>query len=510
MKALLSTFTLSVLTANLLSAAGTPVTFNEHIQPIVHQNCSACHREGESAPFSLITYSDVSKKARTIKRVISDGYMPPWQAESSGHVFLDERKLDAKEITLFNQWIEQGKREGDPEKASPPPSFPKGWQLGKPDIIVTMAAPFEVPADGPDIYRNFAIPLNIPEDKWIKAIELRPSAPSVLHHSLYFLDTSGTAVKQDSKDGKPGFKGMSFRKKIALGGYVPGVTPHKLPGDLARPLPKGSDLVLSSHFHPSGKAEKEQTKVGIYLADKAPSREITSIQVPPGFGRTAGIDIAPGNANFIIDAEFTVPIEAEAICISGHAHYICKTMKMTATFPGGKTDVLLNIPDWDLDWQDTYYFKDKVILPKGTVLKTTIVYDNSKNNPDNPFSPPKRVKWGRESTDEMGSITLTAVPTGELGGQKLTFAKAADRAKMFAALAKELQRSRVLDRLPAVVNSLDKNGDGSLNKDELPPKLKDSLLKRLDDNGDGSLDPTELENLRKWLQELRAKEEKKA
>jgi len=486
-----------------LPAADPAVTFYEQIQPIIFGNCSSCHHAGETAPFSLVTYSDVSRKARTIQRVINDQYMPPWHAESRSHTFVDDRRLDPKEIALFNRWVEQGKAEGDPDKSLPQPVFTRGWHLGKPDIILKMAAPFNVPADGPDIYRNFVLPMNIPDDKWIKAIELHPSAPSVMHHSLYFLDTSGTAVKRDGTDGQPGFRGMSFRKCIALGGYVPGVTPRKLPGDLARPLPKGSDLILASHFHPSGKPEKEQTTVGIYLADSPPTRNIATIQVPPGFGRTAGIDIAPGEKNFQIQDQYTIPADVEAVCISGHAHYICETMKMTATYPEGKVEDLLNIPDWDLDWQDTYYFQDHIVLPRGTILTTTIKYNNSDDNPDNPFSPPRRIKWGRQSTDEMGSITLTVAPVHQAGEKMLTVTKTLSQAKMVADLARELQKSRVLDRLPQIVNSLDKNGDGNLSKEELPSRLRNALLLRLDKDGDENLNPSEIESLHSWLRNLR-------
>ena len=416
------------------------ITFNEHIAPIVHQNCSSCHREGESAPFSLITFSEVSKKAGTIKRVISDRYMPPWHAGPGAHKFLDERRLTDDQIALFSKWIEQGKQEGE-NSGKEPPHFTKGWQLGEPDLVVTMKAGYEVPADGPDIYRNFVVPLDLPEDKWVKAIELRPSARAVLHHSLFFLDSSGTARKLDGKDGKPGFRGMSFRTSGSLGHYVPGVTPRKLPGDLARPLAKGADLILSSHFHPTGKPETEQTTVGFYFADGPPSRKLNEIQIPPAFGRKAGIDIPAGKSDYSIGDSFTLPADAEAVCITGHAHYICETMKMTATFPDGKTEVLLDIPDWDLDWQDTYYFEEKVILPKGTVLKSEITYDNSENNPDNPNIPPKRIKWGRESTDEMGSMTLTVVPAEAEDERSLKIATASASRQDFFSVGQRIAKT---------------------------------------------------------------------
>ncbi len=479
------------------------VTFYRDIAPIVYNNCTSCHREGENAPFPLTNYVEVSRKASTISRAIGTRYMPPWHADTEATHFLDVRTLDDGEIAKFDEWVANGKPEGDASEAPEMPEFTEGWQLGEPDLVLTMKDAFEVPADGPDIYRNFVLPIDLPEDKWIKAIELRPSARSVLHHSLFFLDDSGKARELDAKDGKPGFTGMGFRKSGDLGAYVPGVSPKFLPGDLARPLPKGSDLVLSTHFHPSGKPEKEQTKVGLYFADKAPERSLQFAQVPPAFGRGAGIDIPAGETNFTIEDTFTLPADIEPISVSGHAHYICESMTMTATHPDGTVETLLRIPDWDLDWQDTYFFAEKKLLPKGTVLKSVITYDNSSNNRDNPFDPPQRIKWGRESTDEMGSITLMGVAAVESDASKLSRASKIERVRTIAKIGAELRDTGVLDRLPGIVKSLDKNADGSLQESELPRRMREGLLLRLDQDGDKALNPSEIATLKNWLETLK-------
>lgn len=479
------------------------ITYHKDVAPIIYANCTSCHREGESAPFPLSSYAEVSRKARTIGLAVEDRYMPPWHANIEVTKFSDVRRLSDEEIVTIQQWIAAGKPEGSEADAPPMPEFPDGWQLGEPDLIVTMAGAYDVPADGPDIYRNFVLPLDLAEDKWVKAIELRPSARAVVHHSLFFLDDSGTARKLDGKDGKAGFTGMSFRKSGSLGGYVPGVSPRKLPGDLARPLPKGSDLILSTHFHPSGKRETEQTTVGIYFADAPPSRRIQEVQVPPGFGRSAGIDIPAGESDFRIEDTFTLPVDVEAVSVSGHAHYICETMKMTATHPDGTEEILLEILDWDLDWQDTYYFAEPQILPAGTVLKTEISYDNSANNPDNPHHPPQRVKWGRESTDEMGSITLIAVPVDSSDYTSLSRSSKRNQAKIFAELGQELVRTRVLERLPAIIKGLDKNGDGNLQESELPARMRGALLLRLDEDKNKELNPSEIQILKDWLEALK-------
>lgn len=501
MKRILSlTFALPLL----LNAEESPVTYHRDIAPIVYNNCTGCHRSGESGPFPLTNYEEVSRRAKTIARVVNDRYMPPWHANSEVTKFLDVRQLADSEIAAINDWIEAGKPEGNASDAPPLPKFPEGWQLGEPDIILTMSEAYPVPAEGRDIYRNFVLPLDLPEDKWVKAVELRPSARTVVHHSLFFLDDTGKAREMDGKDGKPGFSGMSFRPTDGLGGYVPGVTPRKLPGDLARPLPKGSDLILSTHFHPSGKAEMEKTTVGIYLTDTPPSRKLEQIQVPPNFGRTAGIDIPAGEKNFKIEDSYKIPVDVEAHFVSGHAHYICETMRMTAALPDGSEKILLDIPDWDLDWQDTYFFAEPIALPAGTVVKSVITYDNSLDNPDNPHNPPVRVKWGRESTDEMGSITLGGVAAKEGDETRLDLSNKANRAKLLTELGKELRSSGVLERLPAVVKSLDKNADGKLQESELPQRMRAGLLNRLDANGDKALDTEELEKLKTWLGSLKA------
>lgn len=498
-KVLLLSLTLPLVT----TAEETAITFHRDIAPIIYANCTGCHRPGESGPFPLTNYVEVSRRAMTISRVVNDRYMPPWHANDEATKFLDVRRLSSDQIARIDQWIAAGKPEGDAADAPPCPTFTEGWQLGEPDLIVTMEEAYPVPPEGRDIYRNFVLPLDLPEDKWVKAIELRPSARSVVHHSLYFLDDSGTARTLDGKDGKPGFHGMAFRMSGALGGYVPGVSARKLPGDLARPLPKGSDLILSTHFHPSGKAEMERTTVGIYFADAAPSKKLEELQLPPGFGRSAGIDIPPGEKNYRIEDSFKLPVDVEAHFVSGHAHYLCTTMKMTAILPDGTEKVLLDIPEWDMDWQDTYYFAEPIVLAAGTVVNSVIVYDNSAENPNNPTNPPVRVKWGRESTDEMGSITLSGVALDGNDSARLNLSTKANRARIFTRLGQELRKQGVLERLPAIVKSLDANGDGLLQESELPQRIRGALLMRLDEDGDKALNPSEIESLKDWLSALR-------
>ncbi|HZY90585.1 MAG TPA: hypothetical protein VFE78_37530 [Gemmataceae bacterium] len=398
------------------AADGLPaqVTFSEHVAPIVFNNCTTCHRPGESAPFTLMNYRDVQKRGKTMLRVVERHYMPPWPPAAGFGEFRDERRLDDRQVALLKRWVETGMAVGDPKKLPKLPDFPQGWALGKPDLVVQMDKEYTVPADGPDIYRNFVLPLNLPEDKWVTAVDVKPSARKVVHHLLYFLDGRGEARKRDGKDGQPGFEGMSnFLPTGSLGGWAVGATPRPLPNGLAWPLPKGSDLVVQTHFHPSGKVEKETLTVGLYFATKPPTRKLTPISLPPAFARFEALDIPPGKADYTLRDQFTLPMDVDLVGVGSHAHYVGKTMKAVAELPDKSTRRLYHVPDWDFNWQGQYLYKDYVRLPKGTVIRVEITYDNSEDNPRNPSSPPKRIMWGENTTDEMGSVRFLAVAADE-------------------------------------------------------------------------------------------------
>jgi hypothetical protein len=389
------------------------VTFAEHIAPIIFGNCTACHRPGEAAPFKLMTYGDVQKRARTILRVVERRYMPPWQPEPGHGEFRDERRLSDRQIGLLRRWVQTGMAEGDPRKLPELPKFQEGWYLGKPDLIVTMDRAFDVSAGGPDVYRNFVLRLNLSEDRWLTAIELRPSARAVVHHALYFGDRNRAARKLNGQDGQPSFAGMAFRGSGQLGSWAVGGTPQRLPDGLALPLPRGSDLVVQTHFHPSGKAEKERLTVGLYFAAKARARTLVRVQLPPAFGLFAGIDIPPGKADYTVTDSFTLPVDVELVGCAPHAHYLGKSLRGWAVLPDGKTRRLFSIKDWDFNWKEGHYYKQLVRLPKGTVLHAEVVWDNSAANERNPRQPPKRVRWGEGTDDEMGSLRFSVVAAQE-------------------------------------------------------------------------------------------------
>jgi hypothetical protein len=399
------------LAAVVSAAAPQEPTFTETIAPIIYNNCVACHRPGEAAPFSLISYEDVKKRGAMIAAVTQSGYMPPWHAANGYGEFKDERRLTKEQIEAIGQWVRRGMPQGDLSKMPTVPEFPEGWFLGKPDLVLEMPAGYDLPASGPDIYRSFVIPTNLTEDKWIRAIEFRPSARKVVHHVLFAYDTGGTFTKRDGTDGSPGFSSTMAPigggpKTGGLGGWAVGATPGFLPEGHAVRLPKGSDFILQTHFHLTGKTETERSRVGIYFADRAPERNLIGIDMPPLFGFGAGIHIPAGKSDYVVEDSFTLPVDTRVFGMAPHAHYLAKEIKATATLPDGTTQPMVWIQDWDFNWQDVYAFKTPRLLPKGTRIDVWFRYDNSADNPRNPNHPPQTVLWGEQSSDEMAGVAI--------------------------------------------------------------------------------------------------------
>jgi len=409
-------------TAALVAAASMPghsqgpngrtPTFTETIAPILYTNCVTCHRPGEVAPFSLITYEDVAKRAKTIAKVTESRYMPPWHATRGYGEFVGERGLTDAQVETISSWAKAGMPRGDESKMPKLPPFPPdGWRLGQPDLILEMPVGFDLPASGPDVFRNFVIPTKLTEDKWVRGVEFRPSARKVVHHALFAQVAGGSLATRDGADGRPGFGGMGAvgvtndrGTSGSLGGWAVGATPMMFPEGFAARLPKGSDVLLQMHFHLSGKPETEKSLIGIYFADKPPDKHLFSIGLPALFGVGAGIDIPPGESKYTIRDSFTLPGDITIYSAIAHAHYLAKDMNASATLPDGSTKPLIWIKDWDFNWQDTYIYKKPFTLPKGSRLDVAITYDNSADNPRNPITPPRRALWGEQSFDEMGMV----------------------------------------------------------------------------------------------------------
>jgi hypothetical protein len=398
------------------SQAPAAVTFTEHVAPIVYTQCVTCHRPGEAAPFSLMSYEDVAKRGALIARVTASRYMPPWHGDTDFGGFVGERRLTDAQIATIGQWVKQGMTRGDERRMPKLPEFAAdGWQLGKPDLVIEMPAGFEVRATGPDVFRNFVIPTRLTEDKWVRGIEYRPGARKVVHHAIFAHVPGGSLAALDGADGRPGFGGMGTVGVIngngqsdsqGLGGWAVGATPRMLPDGIAARLPKGSDFLLQVHFHPSGKPETEKSLIGIYFAERPPDKHLMSIEVPSLFGIGAGIDIAAGTKDYTIRDTFTLPGDVRIYQTGAHAHYLARQMNAVATMPDGSMRSLLSIKDWDFNWQDSYIYKEPFTLPKGTRIDVAITYDNSTGNPRNPANPPRRAVFGEQSFDEMGAVTF--------------------------------------------------------------------------------------------------------
>lgn len=457
------------------------VTFTEHIAPIIHNHCTSCHRPGQSAPFPLISYKDVRRRARTIASVVEDRYMPPWLPSGGDIKFKGERTLSEEEIDLIVSWVKNGSPKGDTSLLKPSPTFPDDkWTVGKPDLVLQMTEPYPLPAEGPDIYHQFVIPTNLKEEKWLKAIAFLPGSPSVVHHSLFYYDNNGRARLADEKDPAPGFRDMplgdSFGKYI--GGWVPGMSPMFLPEGLSTKLSPNGDIVLSTHFHLSGKPESEISTIGLYFDDKPSEKFGTQIQLPPHFGALKGIDIPAGAEETVVTDEFILPVPVKAFWVSCHAHYLGKSMRLVAELPDGNEIVLLNIPDWDFNWQEVYAFEDYVDLPAGTKLVSKVTWDNSADNPNNPSDPPVRVRWGKESFNEMAAIDLFVFSNIEKDIKDLEEAYQKHSAKPWV---KDLFSKERVSFAETVVEKgmkkADLDQDGTLSKKEIDA-VKEKLIKK--------------------------------
>jgi len=388
-------------------------TFSHDVAAIVYRQCVSCHRDGGVAPFSLTTYQDAAKRAKLIATVTASRYMPPW-LPSEPH-FQNERRLTVEEIATIARWAEAGAPEGNPAATPKPPAFADGWQLGKPDIEAQMPATFNVPAEGQDLYRCFAVPIAASADRWVSAIDMRPGSPKVVHHAILFQDTTGTARKRDTGSGYECFGTPGFLPARGLGGWTPGSIPVRMADGVPELLHAGATLVLQVHYHPTGKAEMDRTRVALYFTNQKPRRR--AMDLPLGSNR---IDIPAGESHYKVTDYFTLPVDVDVLGINPHAHYLCKEMYGYAVLPDGTRRTLIRIPSWNFDWQQQYTYTSPIRLPEGTRVQMEFTYDNSKDNPRNPNHPPKRVVWGPGSTDEMAGLHVEVSPVKEEDAEELS------------------------------------------------------------------------------------------
>ncbi len=386
------------------------LTFNRDIAPIVFQNCSPCHRPGGAGPFDLLGYNDVNSRGRQMVAVTQSRFMPPWQPKSGYGQFIGERRLGDEQIEMLQKWVAQGSVEGNPADLPSVPKWPTGWMLGPPDMTVTMPRPYTLAAEagaaGKDVFRTFVLPVPLESMRYVRALELNPGNPKVVHHIVGGVDPTPRSRQRDQQDPTPGFDGMrSTQTARPPGGHIlvwtPGKVPTENPEGLAWGLKEGTDLVLELHMQPSGKPERVQPRVGLYFSDKAPTK-IPFILI---LGSVA-IDIPAGSKNHRIEDSYVLPVDVQVMGLYPHAHFLGKQMEVFARLPDGSRRWLLYIQDWDFNWQDDYLYAEPILLPRGTQLTLRYSYDNSADNVRNPHNPPRRVVYGPNSFDEMGEVWI--------------------------------------------------------------------------------------------------------
>lgn len=405
-----------------LEAEEATVSFARDIAPLLQQRCETCHRPGQVAPFALTNYAEAKSHAEMMVEVTQQRLMPPWiPGPATAHRFVGQRWLTDQELALLEKWVKDGCPLGDEADSPPPAKFVDGWQLGEPDLIVKMPEAFTVPANGPDLLQNFVLPVLIPEDKMVAAVEFHPGNKRVVHHAVLFLDDKGQARKLDAATSEPGygnFGGPGFLPSGALGGWSVGNTARRLPNDMGRYLKKGSDIVVQVHYHPTGKEEVDQSELGLYFVKKPVAESLKEPAKLVGSIWMANyeMDIPAGESNYKRSTTYTLPKDVIMVGIVPHMHLLGKSMRVTATQPNQATEVLIDIPNWDYNWQDEYYYEAPIRLKAGTKIAVEAVFDNSSDNPSNPSSPPQRVTWGEETTDEMlfCFVLLTAEKTEDL------------------------------------------------------------------------------------------------
>jgi hypothetical protein len=386
-----------------LFASVTAPTFSHDVAPIVYKNCATCHHPGGVAPFALLTYADAAKRATLIATVTTKHYMPPWLP--SAPRFEHELKLTEDEISVLARWAAAGTPEGNPRETPFPPRFQEGWTIGAPGLEAAMPSTFDVPAEGPDLYQCFVIPAPSAKSRWVRALDIRPGNPKVVHHVILFQDTTRTARQRDTGHGYPCFGTPGFLPALGLGGWTPGALPAQNPPDIPELLHANADLVLQVHYHPTGRPETDRTRLALYFTDQPPKRRL--MDIPLGSAR---IDIPPGERAYKVTDHFTIPVEVDAIGVIPHAHYVCRSMYAYAVLPDGTRRTLLRIPEWNFNWQQQYRYAAPLRLPADTRVEMEFTYDNSEANPRNPNHPPARVQYGPGTNDEMAGLHLQVIP----------------------------------------------------------------------------------------------------
>jgi Flp pilus assembly protein TadD/mono/diheme cytochrome c family protein len=389
-------------------------TWSHDIAPIFYKNCTTCHHSGGAGPFGLLTYADARRWSSQILSVTQSRYMPPWLPEPGYGDFSHNRRLSDRDLADIKRWINAGMPEGVVADVPAPPQYTSEWQLGPPDLILNAPQSFTVPADGQDLFRNFIYPVTIAHSRYIRAVEILPGNPRVVHHANILIDRTAELRRHHANDWRAGIAGMEL--EISAGDrfdpdshflfWKPDTPAIVEPPDMPWHLDPGNDLVLNTHLKPTGRVEVVQPRIGLYFTDTPPTQAPMLVQLEDD----AALNIPPGDSHFVVEDQLRLPIAVYALGIYPHAHYLGKRLEAWSAAPDGSRTPLILIKDWDIDRQSVYTYRKPVLLPAGSVIHMRYVYDNSDANPRNPSNPPVRVHNGNQSTDEMGHLWLQVLP----------------------------------------------------------------------------------------------------
>ncbi len=429
------------------------ITFNKDVAPIFFKSCAECHRPGEAAPFSVLTYKEARPWAKSIREKVVNRTMPPWHADPHVGTWANDRRLTQAEIDTITAWVEQGAKEGDAKDLPPVPQFANGWSIGQPDMVIPIPETFTLEASGPDEYQYFEVDPGFKKDVYVQLAEARPDNRQIVHHIIAFikppakdegrpqptkaemeklraemerestlyqdgfllrtkadvlvqndgcqLPNGGTGQDRQAKDDRVG-------NMLWLGAYAPGTPPIRLPQGAATRVPAGSRIVFQMHYSKvAGSVQKDRSSIGLVFAKQQPEKEVLVRAVSNGY-----FQIPAGAENHQVTACWTVPEDIHVLSIAPHMHFRGKAQKVEAYYPNGKHEVLLNVPNYDFAWQTFYNSAKPIALPKGTRIVVTSLFDNSTRNKFNP-DPTKAVRWGEPTYDEMMIAFISYTKDGQ-------------------------------------------------------------------------------------------------
>jgi len=398
-------------------------TFHRTVEPILQARCQSCHHEKGIAPIALVRYSESAEHADQVARMVDSRRMPPWKAAPGPHDFAGDPTLSWAEREAIVRWARRGAPEGNPSDAPPPRTFTGGWELGEPDLVLK-APRFSPDFSKGDIYQCFVLPTDLDRDAWVSAVEVRPGNRAMMHHALLYVEEGASSLKLDEAAPGPGypcFGGPRAPVNDSFGEWAPGMQPRRYPGGVARFLPRKSRIVMQVHYSAlSGSVQPDESEVGVYFAKEPVERRLLSDDVRSyaPFTLAAGDPVAK-----LTGSLGPLPSRSELVAILPHMHLLGRTMTVTARLPNGARERLVDVNDWDLRWQRTYFFEKPVVLPAGTVVELSASFDNSLANSRNPTDPPKDVHFGEMTTDEMCMALLFWTVDGKNPGEKNAFFK---------------------------------------------------------------------------------------